>query len=306
MAERMAERGRLGARGRLFVALQHWLPQHRLSNTMFWLSRRRVPLLLPWVIRAYVRLFGVDLSEAAEPEPRAYPTFNAFFTRALRPDVRPFPAAADAIACPVDGRVSAAGTIDAGRLLQAKGRDYALDALLGGDAALAEQFDGGRFATLYLSPSDYHRIHMPVGGRLVRTIQVPGRLFSVNPTTVAGVPGLFARNERVVCLFATDAGPMAVVLVGAIMVGSIETVWTGRITPPRLETVAVTEPPAAEPVQLARGAELGRFNMGSTVILLFARARVRWSPTLTAGAPVRCGGTIGTLSATDGRRRDGA
>jgi phosphatidylserine decarboxylase len=285
---------RTGIGARLFVALQYGLPQQALSNAMHWLTRRRLPGLLPWVIRLYARLFRVDLEEAEEPDPRAYPTFNAFFTRALRPGLRPLPDAADAIACPVDGRISAVGAIHAEQLLQAKGQTYRLDHLLGGDAALAARFHDGRFATLYLSPRDYHRIHMPLGGELIRTIQIPGRLFSVNPTTVAGVPRLFARNERVVCLFETAAGPMAVVLVGAIFVGSIETVWAGRMTPPRIKAVTVTEA-GSEPIRLARGDELGRFNMGSTVILLFGAEAATWASALIPGAQVRAGSAIGQI-----------
>ncbi|WP_201245582.1 archaetidylserine decarboxylase [Halochromatium salexigens] len=285
---------RTGIGARLFVLLQYGLPQHALSNAMHWLTQRRLPGLLPWVVQLYARLFRVALEEAEEPDPRAYPTFNAFFTRALRPGVRPLPEAADAIACPVDGRVSAVGAIRAEQLLQAKGQRYRLDHLLGGDGALAARFRDGRFATLYLSPRDYHRIHMPLGGALVRTIQVPGRLFSVNPTTVAGVPRLFARNERVVCLFETAAGPMAVVLVGAIFVGSIETVWAGRMTPPRIKAVTVTEA-GSGPIRLARGDELGRFNMGSTVILLFGAEAVTWASALIPGAQVRAGSAIGQI-----------
>lgn len=290
----MAEAKRIGLGRRLFVGLQHWLPQHALSNAMFWLTRRRLRLLMPWVIRAYTRLFAVDLSDAVEPSPRAYPTFNAFFTRPLRPGARPIAEAADAIACPVDGRVSAAGEIPGGRLLQAKGQTYPLEGLLAGDAELITQIRDGHFATLYLSPSDYHRVHMPVDGRLIRTIQVPGRLFSVNPTTVAGVPQLFARNERVICLFETAVGPMALILVGAIFVGSIETVWAGRITPPRIKAVAVSNA-AAGTIHLTRGAELGRFNMGSTVILLFGPGTAQWNHLLTPGAHVRCGSEIGQI-----------
>jgi phosphatidylserine decarboxylase len=284
---------------RLFVALQHLLPQHALSSAMFWLTRRRTPVMVPWAIRLYARFFAIDLAEAARPEPDAYANFNAFFTRALRPGARPLTNEAGAIACPVDGRVSEAGRIQQGQLLQAKGHHYELGALLGGNPALAERFNDGLFATFYLSPRDYHRIHMPVSGQLSHTIHVPGRLFSVNPTTVAGVPGLFARNERVICLFETDHGPMAVILVGAIFVGSIETIWAGRLTPPRARAVTIMDP-GLNPVQLERGTELGRFNMGSTVILLFPQGVARWSSVLDAGAPVRCGSVIGHIN-IDGR-----
>lgn len=280
----------LGAR--LFVGLQYLLPQHVLSNAMFWLTQRRWPWLVHWIIRLYVRVFGVDLSEAAEPDPRAYSSFNAFFTRPLRPGARPLPSAANAIACPVDGRVSQAGRINDGRLIQAKGKGYALETLLGGDQTLAAQFQNGLFATLYLAPKDYHRIHMPTAGHLSHTLLIPGRLFSVNPTTAAAVPGLFARNERAVCSFDTSAGPMALVLVGAIFVGSIETVWAGRLTPPRA-TMIRAEPAGDDGPVLERGDELGRFNMGSTVILLLPPGLARWEASLQPEAAVRYGETIG-------------
>jgi phosphatidylserine decarboxylase len=295
----MSSTDRVSLGGRLFVTLQHLLPQHALSGAMFWLTRRRIPLLVPWAIRLYVRIFAIDLGEAARSEPDAYADFNAFFTRPLRSRARPLTNEIGAIACPVDGRVSEAGRIQRGQLLQAKAHRYELRALLGGDPALAERFNDGLFATFYLSPRDYHRIHMPVAGRVAQTIHVPGRLFSVNPTTVAGVPGLFARNERVICLFETDHGPMAVILVGAIFVGSIETVWAGRLTPPRARAATVMDA-GPNPVQLERGAELGRFNMGSTVILLFPKAMAHWSSGLAAGVQVRCGSLIGRLD-NDGR-----
>lgn len=278
--------------GRLFVLLQYLLPQHVLSGAMFWLSRRQAPWVLPWIIRGYVRAYQVDLEQAAQPDPRHYQTFNAFFTRPLSAQARPMPESPDAIASPVDGRVSQAGQIERDLLLQAKGRHFSLTALLGGDEEMSQVFQGGLFATLYLSPSDYHRVHMPIAGRLRQTIQVPGRLFSVNPTTVQRVDRLFARNERVICLFDTAVGPMAVILVGAIFVGSIETIWTGRITPPRVSEVSLIEP-RSEPMRLDRGAELGRFNMGSTVILLFGPGAARWSPALAPGTRVRCGASIG-------------
>ncbi len=283
----------LGLGAKLFVGLQYLLPQHALSNAMFWLTQRRWPWLVHWIIRLYVPVFGVDLDEAAEPDPRAYPSFNAFFTRPLRAGARPLPSAANAIACPVDGRVSQAGTIDHGRLIQAKGQDYALETLLGGDQALAALFQDGLFATLYLAPQDYHRIHMPTAGRLKRTLLVPGRLFSVNPTTAAAVPGLFARNERAVCTFETSAGPMVMVLVGAIFVGSIETLWSGRLTPPRIQTMRAEPAHDDDGPSLERGDELGRFNMGSTVILLLPPGSAHWEPSLQPGSAVRLGETIG-------------
>lgn len=283
-----------GFSARLFVGLQYLLPQHALSNAMFWLTRRHWLALTAWIIRLYVRIFRVDLTEAAEPNPGAYPSFNAFFTRRLRADARPLPSLPDAIACPVDGRVSQAGRIHHGKLIQAKGQHYSLEGLLGGDPSLAASFQNGLFATLYLSPRDYHRIHMPIAGRLRQTILVPGRLFSVNPTTVAGVPDLFARNERAICLFDTNAGPMAVILVGAIFVGSIETVWSGRLTPPRTQAIHVDDAGDGG-ASLSRGDELGRFNMGSTVILLFPAHSAHWEPHLQPGTAVHCGQQIGQL-----------
>jgi phosphatidylserine decarboxylase len=280
----------LGAR--LFVGLQYVLPQHSLSNAIFWLSQRRWPWLVHWIIRLYLVLFRVNLDEAVEPDPRAYSSFNAFFTRPLRAGVRPLPTQANAIACPVDGRISQIGEITDDRLIQAKGHAFLLEDLLAGDQALAAQLSNGLFATLYLSPSDYHRIHMPSAGRLTSTTLVPGRLFSVNPTTVAAVPGLFARNERAVCVFDCSSGPIVLVLVGAIFVGSIETVWAGRLTPPRAKAIRVERATDDGP-RFDRGDELGRFNMGSTVIMLLPRGRACWEADLQPGSAVRCGETVG-------------
>jgi phosphatidylserine decarboxylase len=272
------------------------------------LGRLRLGPLTAVVIRLYVRAFRIDLREALEPDPRAYPSFNAFFTRALAPGARPLPADdrhAPPLLSPVDGTLSQGGPIDGRRLFQAKDRGFDLDALLGGDPGLAARFHGGLFATLYLSPRDYHRIHMPTAGRLRLMRHVPGRLFSVNPTTVAGVANLFARNERVVCLFDTAVGPLAVILVGAIFVGSIETVWAGTVTPNRRGRPSDTRYDETE-LPLARGAELGRFNLGSTVILLLPRGAATLSPTLRAGAAVRCRGAIGRLHPAGSRRDDPA
>lgn len=276
---------------RLFVGLQYLLPQHLLSRLMFWLTRTRMGPLTRLAIRTFVRVFGVDLSEAQVAEPAAYPTFNAFFTRALREGARPLDRPPDSLVSPVDGIVSQIGHIESGRIFQAKGQEFGCQELIGGGTGLASHFDGGAFATLYLAPRDYHRIHMPLDGRLRATIHVPGRLFSVNPTTAAAVPRLFARNERVVCVFDTALGPMALVLVGAIFVGSIETVWSGRLTPPRARTVIRMEASNDLP-PLRRGAELGRFNMGSTVILLMPPGSTRWKPGLVAGAMIRCGNAL--------------
>lgn len=291
-------RHQLTWRARLFVRLQHALPQHLLSRAIRRLTRLRLGPVTHWLIRRFVAHFAVDLTEAAQPRSDAYASFNAFFTRALAAQARPLPDDPRVLVSPVDGQVSEAGIIEDGRLLQCKGQRYSLAALLG-DAKIAARFQDGLFATLYLAPRDYHRIHMPLSGRLACMVRVPGRLFSVNPTTALGVPGLFARNERVAALFETDIGPMAMVLVGAIFVGSIETLWAGEVTPPRARAIARTSysPDRQEaPIVLARGDEMGRFNMGSTVILLLPRGTVALSPALIPGARVRCRAPIGTLT----------
>ena len=271
--------------------LQYPLPQHGLSRITHWLTRIRSPAIKDWGIRDFVRRFGVDMSEAAEPDIRAYPTFNAFFTRSLRAGARPVAMEADAVASPVDGAVSQMGAIEDGRIFQAKGRWFSTLELLGGDEASAALFRDGSYTTLYLSPKDYHRIHMPVSGSLYRMLHIPGRLFSVNPPTTRAVPRLFARNERVACLFDTELGPMALVMVGAMNVASIETVWAGEITPPQRRSVRTWEYKEGE-VRLAKGAEAGRFNMGSTVILLFAKDRIAWDVAYGPGSVVRMGRKI--------------
>ncbi|MBI5460818.1 MAG: phosphatidylserine decarboxylase [Gammaproteobacteria bacterium] len=275
---------------------QYLLPHHALSRLVLAATRCETRWWKQALIDAFRRRFDIGLDEAQQPDARAFPSFNAFFTRALRTETRPVVSTADSIACPVDGRVSQAGTIEGDRIFQAKGRDYSLRELLGGDVELAARFAGGEFATLYLSPRDYHRIHMPLTGRLSETVYVPGRLFSVAPHTVNTVPRVFARNERLVTVFETEAGPMAMVLVGALFVACIETVWAGVVTPPhgyRVRRTAFTGAPA---VELARGAEMGRFNMGSTVILLFGPRRMRWDARLSAGQPLRMGEAIGRLT----------
>lgn len=251
---------------RLRAMLLACVPQHAISRLTLRLTRLRTRLKHP-IVRWFVRTYGVDMTEAAEPDPAAYPTFNAFFTRPLRPGARPIGGVEGTPVSPVDGRVSQAGRIEAGRLYQAKGIDYGLVDLLGGDPRDAEPFMDGAFATLYLAPGDYHRIHMPLSGKLRRMCHVPGRLWSVAPWTVRTVPGLFARNERVVTLFDTDRGPLGLVLVGAINVAAIETVWAGLVTPPRGRSVIHTEYGDNGP-RIQRGSEMGRFNMGSTVIVL--------------------------------------
>ncbi|MDD3517302.1 MAG: archaetidylserine decarboxylase [Chromatiales bacterium] len=276
---------------RLKSLLLYPLPHHAISRIVHRLARLDTRLKDP-LLRAFIRHFGVDMSEAEQEDPAAYPSFNAFFTRTLKPGMRPIADEPDAVACPADGRVSQAGRIENGRIFQAKGHDYSVVELLGGDAARAAPFMGGRFATIYLSPRDYHRVHMPLAGRLREMVHVPGRLFSVAPHTVRNVPRLFARNERVAAIFDSEAGPMAVVLVGAINVASIETVWCGEVTPPTRHEVDVSLYQTGD-VALARGAEMGRFNLGSTVILLFGDGDVEWEPSLRPGESVRMGQRIG-------------
>jgi phosphatidylserine decarboxylase len=285
---------------RLFVTLQHLLPQHALSSVVRGATRVRVPWFKDALIGAFLRGYRPDLSDAAVPDPRAYESFNAFFTRALRADARPITAGVEALACPVDGTVSQAGPIEGDQLFQAKGHPYSLEALLAGAApGWARRFRDGRFATIYLAPYNYHRIHMPNDGTLQEAWHVPGRLFSVNAATAAAVPGLFARNERVVLLFEGDCGPFAVILVGALFVGSMDTVWHGEVTP-RTGRIATRLElnPAGHPLTLPKGAELGRFNMGSTVILLYGAGRAELAADCVPGRIVRLGESIGrTLAA---------
>ena len=278
---------------RIKAWLQYPLPQHGISRLTHRLTRIESPGFKDWAIRDFVRRFGVDMSEAAEPDVTTYQTFNAFFTRSLRAGVRPIATETAAVASPVDGTVSQLGKIEDGRIFQAKGQGFSALELLGGDAETAALFKDGEFATLYLSPKDYHRIHMPVSAGLRKMLHVPGRLFSVNPPTTRAVPRLFARNERVACLFDTDAGPMALVMVGAMNVASIETVWAGVVTPPQGRSVRTWNYKSGE-FRLEKGAEAGRFNMGSTVILLFAKDRVRWEADYGPGSVVRMGRRLAT------------
>ena len=272
---------------RLTVGLQYLLPKQALTALAGCFASARLGGLTTWVIRRFVARYGVNMAEAAEPDLAAYATFNDFFTRALKPGARPLSGAA--FVCPVDGAVSQLGRIEADQIFQAKGHTYSTTALVGGDAALAAQFQDGDFATIYLSPRDYHRIHMPAAGRLTRMIHVPGDLFSVNPATARGVPDLFARNERVVCVFEGEDGrPFVIVLVGATIVGSMATVWHGVVNPPRPGHVREWSYTAA-PVTLAQGAEMGRFLLGSTVVLLFPKNTARFNPEWQAARPVRLG-----------------
>ncbi len=279
--------------------IQYPLPHHLLSKGMYWATRIQHPGIKNLMINQVVQRFNVDMSIAAEPNPEAYASFNHFFTRTLRDGVRPIAAETNAVACPVDGAVSEAGRIIDGRVYQAKGHDYSLQALVGGNEALRDLFIDGSFATIYLSPRDYHRIHMPLAGELRHMVYVPGRLFSVNAATTRTVPGLFARNERLVAIFDTQWGPMAVILVGAIFVGGIETVWTGNYGDATFRDFEYRQygPQHARQVKLDKGEEMGRFNMGSTVVLLFGKDMLDWSNKLTADATVVMGEQIGVLNA---------
>ena len=281
-------------KGRLFVWLQYLLPQHGLSRLILRVTRIRTTWFKNRLIGGFLKLYDVDMSEAIESDPYRYGSFNEFFTRPMRHDARPIAAEENAVASPVDGRVSEAGTMECDLLLQAKGRRYRLADLLAGQP-WARRFEGGVFATIYLAPFNYHRIHMPLRGKLLETVYVPGRLFSVNGTTAQHVPGLFARNERVLTLFDGAHGQFALVMVGALNVGSMATVWAGDITPTPRRAVTRLRLPAG-PVILEKGAELGRFNMGSTVILLFEPDRAHWLDGVRAGAFVHLGESIGLVS----------
>lgn len=266
---------------RLKVTAQYLIPKQALTVLAGKLASARAGGLTTRVIRWFVGRYGVNMTEAANPDIASYPSFNEFFTRPLKPGARPL-ADADYI-CPVDGAISQFGRIERDQIFQAKGHSYSTHALVGGDRDLAIQFQDGEFATLYLSPRDYHRIHMPCDGRLTRMIYIPGDLFSVNPTTARGVPGLFARNERVVCVFENDAGPFVLTLVGATIVGSMATVWHGQVNPPRPGTIKEWDYAHGE-VTLRKGDEMGRFLLGSTVVMLFPKRRLRFTD---AWAPAR-------------------
>ncbi len=276
---------------RLWVWIQYLLPQHGLSRLVLAATRVRTPWFKNWTIRGFLKLYRVAMNEAAETDPYRYGSFNEFFTRALREGARPIARDERAIVSPADGCISEAGSIDGDRLLQAKGRHYRLAELLAAQP-WASRFEGGSFATIYLAPFNYHRVHMPLRGELKDTVYVPGRLFSVNNATAQHIPQLFARNERILTLFDTAYGQMALVMVGALNVGSMATVWAGDITPAARRVI--TRLPA-DPTTLEKGAELGRFNMGSTVILLFEPNRAHWHPHLRAGREVRLGQFLGLI-----------
>lgn len=254
------------------------------------IANARAGLITTAIIRWFVKKYGVNMDEALNPDIHSYPSFNEFFIRPLKPDARPL--AHSAWVCPVDGAISQLGEIADDQIIQAKGHRFSSTALLGGDQALAAQFRHGSFANIYLSPKDYHRIHMPCAARLLRMIYIPGALFSVNPVTARGVPNLFARNERVVCVFDSDHGPLVMVLVGATIVGSMATVWHGMVNAPRTREIREWDY-STQQIRLAQGEEMGRFLLGSTVILLFPTQTLRFNPYWQAQTDVRLGMAMG-------------
>ena len=280
----------LSKKQKFLKAMFYVMPHHAISRVVYFITRLRGPQVTP-MIKWFVNKFQVDMSEAEEPEIAYYQTFNEFFTRKLKPALRPIAPGDNTLACPADGSVSQAGPIRAGAILQAKGRGYSVLELVGGDKAIAAEFGEGKFATIYLAPNNYHRMHMPLDANLVRMIHVPGRLFSVAAWTVQEIPRLFARNERLVCFFETAAGPMVMVLVGAINVAAIETVWSGLVTPPRGKKISEFDFSHTRK-EISKGEEMGRFNMGSTVIVL-AGKNVEWLPHISAGQAVKMGQLIG-------------
>ena len=276
--------------------LQYILPHHALSKMMSKLTHCENKIWKNLFIKQIIKHYGVNMNEALEQDINTFKSFNHFFTRELNSNVRPLTTTPNAIACPADGTVSQAGKINDGDIFQAKGKNFTVTELLGGDSKRAEPFNNGVFTTIYLSPKDYHRLHMPLTGTLREMVHIPGRLFSVNTATTNSVPGLFARNERVAAIFDTDAGPMALVLVGAIFVSSIETVWHGAVTPPSITSVRSWQYQENAPV-LKMGEEMGRFNMGSTIIVLLAKNKAEWDSNFTAEKVVKLGEHIGNTLA---------
>ena len=279
---------------RLAVLPQYLLPKQALTTLAGKFASARLGGLTTSVIRWFVGRYQVNMAEAANPDIASYASFNDFFTRALKDGARPLAEAS--LICPVDGAISQFGPIAQDQVFQAKGHSYSTTALVGGDAALGARFENGHFATLYLSPRDYHRIHMPCAGELTRMIHVPGELFSVNPTTARGVPGLFARNERVVCVFESDQGSFVLVLVGATIVGSMATVWHGQVNPPRTGTLRQWDYAPGQ-VRLQKGEEMGRFLLGSTVVMLFPQGPLQFNPAWAPARPIQLGEAMARRSA---------
>ncbi len=277
---------------KVFVFLQHIVPHHLLSRLTGMLADSEIKAVKDFLIKQFINQFDVDMSEAENPDPTSYKSFNQFFVRPLKEGVRPIDENEDAFCSPADGAVSEFGEIKNDRLIQAKGYSYDLLSLVGDDSAIAEPFSGGNFATIYLSPRDYHRVHMPFEGKLVATRYIPGKLFSVNDVTANSVPYLFARNERLVCLFETDKGPMAMILVGAMIVAGIETVWSGQVTP--LSKIATTTR-FDQDVELEKGQEMGRFKLGSTVIILSPKDQFTFDD-LNVGQKLRMGEAIARVN----------
>ncbi len=280
---------------RLAVLPQYLMPKLAMTRLAGALASAHWGGLTTWVIQRFVKRYGVNMDEAVYADPAHYKSFNEFFTRPLKDGARPL--ASSTWVCPVDGAISQCGAIEKDQIFQAKGHEYSTRALVGGDAELAAKFQNGQFATLYLSPRDYHRIHMPVAGKLLRMIHVPGDLFSVNPTTARGVPGLFARNERVVCEFETHQGPMVLVLVGATIVGSMATVWHGQVNPPRPGMVREWRYDTQD-VRLDRGEEMGRFLLGSTVVMLFPQNSIQFASDWVSTRPIKMGEVMGDIKST--------
>lgn len=281
-------------RHRLRIFAQYLAPQRLLTQLAGWLAERRTPWFKNWQINYLINQYGANLQEAVLTRLEDYPTFNSFFTRQIRPELRPIVSASDAIASPADGTISQCGRIENDTLLQAKGHYFTLQRLLGGDIHLANHFENGEFATIYLAPKDYHRVHMPMTGVLRETIFIPGTLFSVNQLTANYVPELFAKNERLVCLFETAIGPMAVILVGAMLVGSMNTVWGGEARGNTIQRQTFPETGNGV-IAIERGNELGHFKMGSTVILLFPKNTVHFPKATEIGAAVKMGEQLGSL-----------
>ncbi len=275
-------------KGRLFIRLQYMIPQDVVSRLVGFLAESRLPLIKDPLIKVFAKQFKVNMQEAEREQLADYISFNDFFTRALKADARQIDYHHDHLACPVDGAISQIGDIKDGKVFQAKGQDFDVTTLLGGNSELAAPFTDGQFTTIYLSPKDYHRIHMPCDGKLTSMVHVPGQLFSVNQATAEGVPGLFARNERVVAMFDTEFGPMAMVLVGAMIVASIETPWAGLVCPTGRQ-VTQWQYTEQQDIALRKGEEMGRFKLGSTVIMCLPKSTCQWNPELQPGVTTRMG-----------------
>lgn len=279
----------------LFILLQYITPQHFLSRVTGWFADCEIDIIKNTIIKYFISIFNVNMEEALEPDYEKYQSFNHFFTRALKKDIRPI-SSGNSVVSPADGAISQLGDIHEQKILQAKGHSYSLKALLAGDETLSQTFNNGHFATIYLSPKDYHRVHMPISGTLDRSIYIPGDLFSVNNTTANNVDSLFARNERLVTVFDTELGKVAVILVGAMIVAGIETVWSGQVAPTGKQLINLYDKNAKE-IKLEKGEEMGRFKLGSTVILLFENNKVTLEECLGVYSPVRMGEKIADVIA---------